>query len=46
MKVWLVRFGTCKITYYTAHHAAQMARALRLNGTQATVEESTQEWSS
>lgn len=32
-KIWAVIFGQCRNVYYTDYHAAQFARALRLNGT-------------
>jgi hypothetical protein len=35
---WIVRFGTSVHMYYTEHHAEQFMRALRLNGTEFTVE--------
>lgn len=34
---WKVSFGKTYRLYYTEYHAAQMERALRLNGTECTV---------
>lgn len=43
MTTWKVTYGVreekATAIYYTAHHAEQFARALRLNGTPVTVEE-------
>lgn len=36
-KCWYVHFGLCTNRYYTAHHAEQFARALKLNGTPYTM---------
>lgn len=34
---WKVTFGKTYRLYYTEYHAEQLARALRLNGTECTV---------
>jgi hypothetical protein len=35
---WLITFGKSERVFYTLYHAEQFARALRLNGTEFTLE--------